>query len=324
MELNFQFNLGNTSNSQNPPLLTNQIYDVIVIGGGPAGLNASLYAKRKGLLVGIIATNLGGQVMNTSIVDNYLGLNHMSGEALIEQFTNHVNDLNIPILEAVTVSQIKSANHLHEVHLSDKEIYRAKTLIIATGSKPRRLNIPGETEYLGKGIAYCAICDAPLFKGKDVVIAGGGNSAVEAALDLSKIAKSITLVHRSQFRADKILVEKILSDSNIKVHLQTQILEVIGDNTMTGIRVKDENGERVISSDGLFIEIGTIPNSTFLPNNLIKNERGEIITDEHNQTNIDGIFACGDITQIPYKQIIIAASEGAKAALSVNEYLNQK
>lgn len=324
MDLNFQLNLGKTNTNRNNSLRKDQIYDVIIIGGGPAGLNASLYAKRKGLSVGIITTKIGGQVINTSIVDNYLGLNHMSGEALIEQFINHVRELDIPILEDVTVTHIDSVHHLHEIYLSNEEKYQAKTLIIATGSKPRRLNIPGEREYLGKGIAYCAICDAPLFKGKDVVIAGGGNSAVEAALDLSKIAKSVTIVHRSQFRADKVLVEQLNSNNEIKVHLHTKILEVIGESSMSGLRVIDENGQRVISSDGLFIEIGNIPNSSFLKDNLLRNDRGEILVDDNNQTNINGIFACGDVTETPYKQIIIAAAEGAKAALNANDYLNQK
>jgi len=316
MELNIQLNLGKTNTTH---LETKKIYDLIVIGGGPAGLNASLYAKRKGLNVGIITKKVGGQVLNTSLVDNYLGLNHISGEALIEKFVNQVNGLDIPILEDVIVTSINSVNQLHVVTANDIQ-YQAKTIIIATGGIPRRLNIPGEAEYLGKGVAYCAICDAPLFKGKDVVVAGGGNAAVEAAIDLSKLVKSVILVHRSQLSADKVLIDELLNNPSITVYLQTKIVEVIGDHVMTGIKIEDGN---VISSQGLFIEIGTIPNSDFIKNDLSTNDRNEIVVNESNATTTKGIFACGDVTQTPYKQIIIAAAEGAKAALSANDYINK-
>ncbi len=321
MELNLNYEKLN--NNHKNELVNDKVYDLIIIGFGPAGINAFLYAKRKGLNVGIITKKIGGQVINTSVVDNYLGTKNINGEALIDQFTEHISEFDTPILENATVTYIKSINNHHEIHLTNGTFYKTRSVIIATGSKPRQLNIPGERDLLGKGVAYCAICDAPLFKGKDVVVAGGGNSAVEAVLDMVKVAKSVTLVHRSELRADKILVDQLYQNSEINIHLKTKILEVVGKDFMTGLKTKSANGESIIPSDGLFIEIGHIPNSDFIKDYLDVNNHGEILVDEKNRTNIKGIFACGDVTQIPYKQIIIAAADGAKAALCVNEYLNK-
>jgi NADH-dependent peroxiredoxin subunit F len=198
-------------------------------------------------------------------------------------------------------------------------------LLLATGSAPRRLQVPGEVEYSNRGVAYCAICDAPLFKGKDVIIAGGGNSAVEAAIDVAKFAKSVTLVHRSQLRADQILIDHMMKQSNITVYLQTQILEIVGDEKMTGVKVldKENSQERVIDADGIFIEIGNLPSNDLVKDLVTLNERGEVVVDQKNMTSLEGLYAAGDVTQIPYKQIVIAVADGAKAALAANEYINQ-
>lgn len=326
MELNFQLQFDNTFSFSTPIKLDqNMIYDMLIIGGGPAGLNAALYAKRKGLNVAILTKRIGGQVMDTSLVDNYLGLNNMGGEDLIHQFLNHINQLEVPIVEDADVINVYNEDPLKLITLSTGEVYRTKTLLIATGSTARKLGIKGEMTYAGKGVAYCVICDAPLFKGKDVFVAGGGNSAVEAALDLSKVAKSVTIVHRSQFRADKVLVDQLLTNEKIKVYLNTQILEIIGNEAMTGLLVKYNSSDSTttLEGDGIFIEIGHNANSDIFKDILTLNKAGEILVDEKNATNIPGIFAAGDVTQIPYKQIIIATSDGAKAALAANDYINQ-
>jgi alkyl hydroperoxide reductase subunit F len=318
--LNFNFQ----SPVQKPSFNKEDLFDVIVIGGGPAGLNAALYSKRKGNHVGIVAGILGGQVMNTSVVENYLGLDTLSGDALVEAFTGHLNTLEVPTLEFVMVEGISSHKNIHSIHLNDGSTIKSKTIILATGSQSRKLGIPGEDELAGRGVAYCAICDAPLYKGKDVMIAGGGNAAVEAAIDLSKVAKSVTILHRSQFRADQILIDQLASKTNVTIHLDTQVLEIVGKDFVTGALVKDKqtNEIREVAGDGFFIEIGHIPNTDTFKDVVEINAHGEVVTDERKRTNIPGIFAAGDMTTVPYKQIIIATAEGATAALAANDYLN--
>lgn len=321
MDFNLDFNLSNTNDT---PFDKDQLFDVIVIGGGPAGMNAALYSKRKGNVVGIVAGQLGGQVINTSVVENYLGFETIGGEGLVEQFKSHVRALEIPALEYVMVDDIQTDDNIHTLILNDGSQVRTKTVILATGSNSRKLNVPGENELAGRGVAYCAICDAPLYRGKDVLIAGGGNAAVEAAIDLSKVASSVTMVHRSQFRADKVLLDQLASKENVTIHLETQILEIVGTDFMTGVLAKDKaTGElKEIKGDGIFIEIGHIPNTDTFQDIVELNGHGEVIVDERQRTNIDGIFAAGDMTTVPYKQIIIATAEGATAALAANDYLN--
>jgi len=322
MDLNFGFNIKETKQSPRPN--PNERYEMLIIGGGPAGYNAALYGARKGRKVALIAKKAGGQLLNTSLVENYLGLSELSGEALAEKFRNHVSELDVPILEDAEVISIDKKDEYFEVTLSDKTIYRSKTLIATLGSTPRKLNVKGEIEYSNRGVAYCAICDAPLYKGKDVLIAGGGNSAVEAAIDVAMVAKSVTLIHRSQLRADKVLIDRMLSNPKINVYLETQILEIVGDNALRGVRVLDKTTQRekTIYGDGLFIEIGNIPNTSLIQHLVDLNDRNEVITDEVGKTSCAGLYASGDMIESPYKQIIIAAAEGAKAALAANEYLN--
>lgn len=303
------------------------VYDILILGGGPAGLNAALYSKRKGLSVGIIAKDLGGQVIDTSSVENYLGYKQLSGIELVEKFKEHVEELNVPIAEysAIESLRLSKDNSLKEVVLNDGSIYKAKSIIIATGSKPRKLNVAGEIEFSGKGVAYCAICDGPFFTDEEIIVAGGGNSAVEAAIDLAKIAKKVTLVHRSNFRADKILTDQLIKLKNVDIKLNTEIKEIVGDTLMSGVNVLDKstNTDYKISANGIFVEIGYLPNSSPFKDLIELNNRGEIVIDKYGQTNIEGIFAAGDVADIPYKQIIISAAEGAKCALSANEYLNK-
>lgn len=323
MSFNFNFSFNETKKAA--ILDDSQVYDLMVIGGGPAGMNAALYAKRKGLTTGIITKRIGGQLLNTSSVDNYLGISQVSGEELSEKYLSHLKELEVGILEEAEVISVSKEANLFHTSLSDGRIFKSKTLLMATGSSPRKLQVPGEAEYSNRGVAYCAICDAPLFKGKDVIIAGGGNSAVEAAIDVAKFANHVTLVHRSQLRADQILIDAMMSQANITIYLQTQIQQIVGDQKMTGIRVLDKvkNEERIIASDGIFIEIGNLPANNLVKDIVKLNERGEVIVDDKNMTSLPGLFAAGDVTQIAYKQIVIAVADGAKAALAANEYINQ-
>lgn len=306
-----------------PSVSDQEVYDLLIVGGGPAGLNAALYAKRKGLKVGILAEKVGGQVLDTSSVENYLGFPSESGEGLMKKFQAHVAELKVPIKEHVLVSRIEDGT-LKRLHTNTGQIFQSKTVIVATGSKPRKLDVPGEKEFAGKGVAYCAICDGPLFAGMDVMVAGGGNSAVEAAIDLSKIANHVSLVHRSQFRADQILVDQLTAKENVSVHLNTQIQSVEGQGLVSHVNALDKaTGEAVkIEGNGLFVEIGYLPNSDAFGDLLKRNGRGEIEVTAKCQTNIAGIFAAGDVTDMPYKQIVISAGEGAKAALAANDYIN--
>jgi alkyl hydroperoxide reductase subunit F len=314
----------NYNMAQDTPMDPNDLYDVVIIGGGPAGMNAALYSKRKGNKVGIIAGQLGGQIMNTSVVENYLGYETLSGVGMVDKFKEHIRALEVPVMEYVMVDAIVSENNLHTLKLTDGNEVRTKTVILATGSQSRKLNVPGEEEFAGRGVAYCAICDAPLYKGKDVMISGGGNAAVEAAIDLSKVANHVTIVHRSQFRADKVLLDQMATKDNITIYLEHQIKEIAGEDFVTNILALDKNKNEMISleGDGIFIEIGHIPNTDTFKDVVALNDHGEVIIDEKGRTNVPGIFAAGDMTTVPYKQIIIATAQGATAALSANEYLN--
>jgi len=322
--MNLDFSLNLDANTKSNKLNTDTIYDTIIIGAGPAGLSAALYGKRKGLNIGIIADRIGGQALDTTSVENYLGFKTLSGEKLVQNFENHLSEYDISMSSDTLVTSINNKD-IKEITTNDNKLYKSKTIIIATGSKPRMLNIPGEKEYFGKGVAYCAICDGPLFAGKNVIIAGGGNSAVEAAIDLSKIASTVKLVHRSNLRADKILVDKLKALKNVEVYLQTQILSVHGETFMTHVKVLDKkkNRELEIKSDGLFVEIGYLPNSEIFKDLVKMSENGEIIINSKTETNAKGIYAAGDVANVPYKQIIIATAEGAKAALSANDYINK-
>jgi len=300
-------------------------YDMIIVGAGPAGLNAALYAKRKGMNVGIVGRKVGGQVIDTTSVENYLGFEFKTGSDLILEFNKHVATLSVPILRDADIISVTKSDAYFDLKLSTGETLKAITVILATGSKPRRLGVLGEDNFLGKGVAYCAICDGPLFEGLDVVVAGGGNSAIEAAIDLAKIVNTVTVVHRSNLRADQIVIDKLNTFKNVAVLLETDILEVKGQVLMSGIEIKDKKtgSTRFLEANGLFVEIGYLPNSEFVKDTVALNNRGEIIVNALNETSVPGIFAAGDVTNVPYKQIIISAGEGAKAALTANDYLNR-
>ncbi|MFA5220395.1 MAG: FAD-dependent oxidoreductase [Bacilli bacterium] len=319
----FNFTLNKSSEDD---LYYNKLWDFVSLGAGPAGINASLYAKRKGLETLIVAKEIGGQLNNTEDVDNYLGFKMINANSLIDKFIAHIDSLNIEKLIGFDVVSIIKDNEVFTIKLNNGKYIKAKTLLYALGGNPRKLQIEGEDKYSGKGVSYCVTCDGPFYKDKKVVVAGGGNSAVEAAIDLSKVAKEVYIIHRSQFRADKILLDKMFSNKNIKVYLETTIKKIVGNEKIEYLEIIDN--KTLQSSkfylDGLFVEIGNIPNSYLIEDIVKTNERKEIIVNEEQRTSVEGLFAAGDVTAEPEKQIIISAAAGAKAALAAAKYINKR
>lgn len=301
----------------------NVVYDLLVIGAGPAGLNAALYAKRKGRNVAVFGDRVGGQMLNTSMVENYIGTSQNSGFELSQRFGNDVESLGIPVLSGYMIDGWLEEDGWIKLYATNKKQYRGKTVLLATGSTPRKLGVPGEAELADRGVSYCAICDGPLFKQKRLIVAGGGNAAAEAALDLARIGKEVTVVQRSQFRADYILMSELEKLDNVTLLTKTQIERINGDEHVVSIlvhdKVKDTRYE--IEADAVFVEIGHDPNLGPFKADVDVNDNGEIIVDQCNRTNIPGVFAAGDVTETMYKQIVIAAADGAKAALSINNEL---
>lgn len=318
-----EFNLSKPTETRKVELSPDKQYDTLIIGTGPAGLNAALYLRRKGLEVGMIGRQAGGQVADTSTVENYLGINNITGQELVEQFERHVEELGVPMLRYYGVTAVNpNEDGTYSLEAEDGNVYRANTLILATGASKRKLGVPGEKEFYGRGVTYCAICDGPLYRGKKVLVAGGGNSAVEAAIDLSKTSSEVVIVHRSKFRADQILLDQLKKIPNIKIHLETQIQSINGDMGVDSVTALDKNTQKVmeIPVEGIFVEIGNIPNTDQFRGLVELTPGGEIIVDEHGATNAPGIYAAGDVTTVRYKQIIIAAAQGASAALALNDW----
>lgn len=303
---------------------SDELYDVTIIGGGPAGVSSAIYSARKGLNVLMIADRVGGQVKDTMDIENLISVSHTTGPKLVNSMEEHLNQYNVKIRKNLRVKNITSGIP-KEIHLTTGENILSKTIIIASGAKWRELGVPGEKENIGNGVAYCPHCDGPFFKGKDVVVVGGGNSGIEAALDLSGIVKSVTVLEfLPELKADKVLVDRAKQASNIDIMTQIQSKEIVTENgKVKGLQYVDRsNGsEKFLNTDGIFIQIGLVPNSNFAKDVLNMTKFGEIIIDDKCKTNVPGIFACGDVTTTPYKQIIIAMGEGAKAALSAFEYI---
>lgn len=309
------------------PLEVDKVYDTLIIGLGPAGLNAALYLRRKGLDVGIIGRALGGQVADTAVVENYLGYKNITGVGLTEDFFQHVLELEVPVLQYFGATKIeKGEDGNFSVTAEDEKVYKAHSVIFATGASKRKLGVEGEDKFYGRGVTYCAICDGPLYKGAKVLVAGGGNSAVEAALDLSKIATEVQLVHRSQFRADKILLDQMEKVNNIHYRLETQIESINGNMGVDSVTVKNKKtGEtEELAVEGVFVEIGNIPNTDLVKGLVELSDKGEVITDAVGATSLAGLYAAGDCTTVPYKQIITAAAQGASAALGLNDWFKTK
>jgi alkyl hydroperoxide reductase subunit F len=298
-------------------------YDVIVIGGGPAGASAAIYSARKGLRVAVLAERLGGQVKETVSIENMISVPKTTGQELAANLKKHLSDYPIDLLEYRTVEKIEMQEGTPLITVSGGEQYTAPSVIIATGAGWRKLNITGETEYIGRGVAFCPHCDGPFYKGKRVAVVGGGNSGIEAAIDLAGICSHVTVFEfMDSLKADKVLQDKVKSLPNVEVFLSSQTTEVVGNGEkVTGMRVKDRvsDDERLVELDGIFVQIGLIPNSKPFSNLVNINKYGEIEIDTHCRTNIPGIYAAGDVTTVPFKQIIISMGEGAKAALTAFE-----
>lgn len=298
-------------------------YDVIVVGGGPAGISAAIYSARKGLKVAVLAERAGGQVKETVGIENMISIPKTTGEELAANLKRHALDYEIDLLEHRHVEKVEIQGKEKMVRVTGGEQFSAPALIIATGASWRKLNVPGESGYIGRGVAFCPHCDGPFYKGKHVAVVGGGNSGIEAAIDLSGICSKVTVFEfMDTLKADQVLQEKVKSLPNVDVYLSSQTIEVIGnEDKVTGIQVKDRltDAERVVDLDGIFVQIGLAPNSSVFKDLVNMNRFGEIEIDAHCRTNQPGIYAAGDVSTVPYKQIVISMGEGAKAALTAFE-----
>ncbi len=297
-------------------------YDLLIIGAGPAGMTAAVYTARKGLRTLVVSKDIGGQVNWTTLVENYMGYEKIEGPELMRRFKDQMQSDNLLFIEDEVISLRRDGESFIITGKTTGEHW-GKTVIVATGKRPRMLGIQGEEEFRGKGVSYCSTCDAPLFRDAPVVVVGGGNSGVQAVLNLLAInAQEVYLITDFQLTADQVLVERIKDEDKVKVYLNHLVTEIFGDTMVTGVKIKSRKTgeEQILSVQGVFIQIGLEPNSEFL-NELKKNERGELVIDCHCQTNVPGVFAAGDVTHIPEKQIIVASGEGAKAALKAWDYL---
>ncbi|HYH37451.1 MAG TPA: alkyl hydroperoxide reductase subunit F [Azospirillum sp.] len=303
-------------------------FDVLVVGGGPAGSAAAIYAARKGIRTGVVAERFGGQVLDTMAIENFISVPHTEGPKLAAALEQHVKDYEVDVMNLQRAEKLVPASTpdgLIEVQLAGGASLKAKTVILSTGARWRQMGVPGEAEYRNKGVAYCPHCDGPLFKGKRVAVIGGGNSGVEAAIDLAGIVAHVTLIEfDTALRADAVLQRKLNSLPNVRVITSGQTTEVHGDGTrVTGLSYKDRTSGELIRVDleGIFVQIGLVPNTEWLKGAIALSPRGEIEIDARGQTSVPGVFAAGDATTVPYKQIVIAMGEGSKAALSAFDHL---
>jgi alkyl hydroperoxide reductase subunit F len=305
------------------PLRSDRLYDVLVLGAGPAGLSAAIYLLRKGLDTGIITGNIGGQVTWSASIENYLGYRLIEGLQLVEKFNDQLKEFPVGLGLDDEATSVSGSPGAWEVR-TGKGSCRGRSLILATGKRPRMLNVPGEKKLLGKGVAYCAICDAPLYRGKATAVAGGGNSGLEAALDLARVSPKVYLVEMgAALTGDTVLLEKVAEMANIEVLTGTEIVEILGEENVSGVAVRSTADKKIrrLDVEGIFVEVGLQPNSKLFRDIVKRNPRGEVEIDSLCRTSAPGIFAAGDVTAVPYKQIVIAAGDGAKAALSAYGYL---
>jgi len=301
------------------------VYDLMVIGGGPAGLAATVYAARKQLNAVLISQDIGGQMNWTLGIENYLGYQFIEAPELISKFQSQVDQFPIDQKIGDRVSQIVKADGGYEVVLENGDRHQSKAVIVATGKKPRMLNVPGEKELGGRGVTYCAICDGPVFTGQRVAVIGGGNSAIEAVLDMEKIAEHVDLVSLTPLTADPVLTSQLSEGEKLNIYTEYETVRIEGDPLVEGIVIKDikSSEEKRLDVTGVFIEIGLIPNSDFVKDILELSKSGEIPVNHACETALPGLFAAGDVTDVPEKQIVIAAGEGAKAALGAHRYLQR-
>ena len=303
-------------------------FDVLMVGGGPAGAAAAVYAARKGIRTGVVAERFGGQVNDTMAIENYISVLETDGPKFAAALEAQVRHYEVDIMNLQQAAKIVPAAQeggLIEVHLANGGVLKSRSVVLSTGARWRNVNVPGEQEYKNKGVAYCPHCDGPLFKGKRTAVIGGGNSGVEAAIDLAGIVEHVTLIEfADQLKADAVLVSKLKSLPNVTIITNAQTTEITGDGSkVNGIRYKDRVSgvEHHIALEGIFVQIGLVPNTEWLKGTVELSRFGEIVVDAKGHTNVPGVFAAGDCTTVPYKQIVIAAGEGAKAALSAFDYL---
>ena len=308
-------------------LNSKQAYDVLIVGGGPAGAAAAVYAARKGIRTGLLAERMGGQTMDTMSIENFISVLETDGPKFAAALEQHAKRYEVDILNLQRADKLIPAGDdgLVSVELQNGATLKSKTVIVSTGARWREVNVPGEQEYKNKGVAYCPHCDGPLFKGKRVAVIGGGNSGVEAAIDLAGIVGHVTLLEfGAELRADAVLVNKLKSLKNVDIHVQAQTTEITGtDGKVSGLTYTDRSGgeSKKVELEGVFVQIGLVPNSEWLKGTMELTKHGEIIVDARGQTSVPGVFAAGDVTTVPFKQIIIATGDGAKAALGAFDHL---
>ena len=303
-------------------------FDVLVVGGGPAGAAAAIYSARKGIRTGVVAERFGGQLLDTLGIENLISVPYTEGPKVARALEQHVREYDVDVVNLQRARQLVPAldsDRLVEIALESGATLRARTVVLSTGARWRQMNVPGEDQYRNKGVAYCPHCDGPLFKGKDVAVIGGGNSGVEAAIDLAGIVAHVTLIEfESELRADEVLQRKLRSLPNATVVVSARSTEVLGDGQkVTGLVYEDRTSgdEHRLSLDGIFVQIGLLPNTEWLAGTVELSPRGEIVIDERGQTSVPGVFAAGDCTTVPYKQIVVAMGAGSTAALSAFDHL---
>ena len=309
-------------------LAQKDVFDMLIVGGGPAGAAAAVYAARKGIRTGVVAERFGGQTLDTMGIENYISVKETDGPKFAAALEAHVRAYEVDIMNGQRVASLQAASApggLATVRLANGAKLKSRSVILATGARWRNVNVPGEQEYKNKGVAYCPHCDGPLFKGKKVAVIGGGNSGVEAAIDLAGLVEHVTLIEfADQLKADAVLVAKLKSLPNVTIHTNAQTTEITGDGQkVNGLRYKDRatGTEHSVDLAGVFVQIGLVPNTEWLKGSIELSKYGEIVIDDKCATNLPGVFGAGDVTTVPFKQIVIAAGEGSKAALSAFDYL---
>jgi alkyl hydroperoxide reductase subunit F len=301
------------------------MYDLIIIGGGPAGMTAAVYAARKKLDTLLVSEDIGGQINIALGIENYMSYQIVEGPELIRKFEEQIKQFSIDVNTGERVTLLSQKNGAFEARTDKGAMYEARAVIIATGKRPRQLNVSGEERLKGRGVANCVTCDGPLFAGMKVAVIGGGNSALEAAYDMTKIAEHVYLVSLTPLTGDQVLVDRVKNASNLTMFLKYEVVEITGDKLVEGMRIRDLTNKREIdlSVRGVFIEIGLILSSDFARKIVRLNHLGEVEINRLNETSVPGIFAAGDVTDTQEKQVVIAAGEGAKAALQANRYLQR-
>jgi len=301
------------------------MYDLIIVGGGPAGMTAAVYAARKRLNTLLLSKDVGGQVLWTMGVENYMGYQYIEGPELMQKFEEQVKQFPLDQKIGQGASTLSRVDVGFEVRAEGGESYQARAVIVATGKRPRQLNVPGEERLKGRGVTYCAICDGPIFAGEKVAVIGGGNSALEAAYDMVKIGDHVYLVSTTPLTGDQVLIEKVKEASNLTTLLEHEVLSIEGSNRVESLTVRDlkTGAEKKLEVGGVFVEIGLIPNSDIVRDIVKLNRLGEIEVSSACETGAPGLFAAGDVTNVPEKQIVVAAGEGAKAALAAHKYLQR-